>query len=61
MISEPLRMSRTETFMVMNINTVDFLVMKEHSYHLTRELYLKSDNSEYLRKFGKGLRKFMLL
>jgi len=36
MISEPLRISRTETFMVMNINIVQFLVMKEYSYHLTR-------------------------
>jgi hypothetical protein len=36
MICEPLRISRTETFMGMNVNTVDFLVMKEDSYHLTR-------------------------
>jgi hypothetical protein len=36
MISEPLIISRTETFMVMNIIIVDFLVMKEHNYHLTR-------------------------
>jgi len=36
MISEPLKISRTETFMVMNTNIVDFLVMKEHSYLLTR-------------------------
>jgi len=37
MISEPLSISRPETFMVMNINIIDLLIVKERIYLLTSE------------------------